>query len=131
MTPPLAAPGQELSPRDLAYVGDAVFELAVREYLVRRCPSPAARHRDAVRRVKAAAQAAFLRALEPHLQPPEGELVRWARNFKGGAVPRGVSPADYHASTAFEALLGYLYLRGQTGRLHEILAMVLEGTELP
>lgn len=133
------APGQEvcptgegdaardLSPRDLAYVGDAVFELAVRCHLVRRCPSPSARHRDAVERVRAAAQAAFLRAIEPRLLPGEEDLVRRARNFKGAPVPRGVSPADYRASTAFEALLGYLYLRGDSERLAEILAMVLEG----
>ncbi|MEW6545928.1 MAG: ribonuclease III domain-containing protein [Bacillota bacterium] len=122
---------EELSPRDLAYVGDAVFELAVRQYLVARCPSPQARHRDAVCRVRAAAQAAFLRAIAAHLLPAEEDLVRRARNFKGVAVPRGVSPADYRASTAFEALLGYLYLRGETGRLQEILAMVLEGAESP
>lgn len=122
---------RELTPRDLAYLGDAVFELAVREYLLARCPSPAARHRDAVRRVRAAAQAAFLHALEPHLLPAEQDLVRRARNFKGAPVPRGVAPADYRASTAFEALLGHLYLCGETGRLHEILNMVLEGAELP
>jgi ribonuclease-3 family protein len=112
-------------------VGDAVFELAVRQYLLERCPSPAERHRDAVRRVRAAAQAAFLRSLEPHLGPAEQDLVRRARNFKGAPVPRGVSPADYRASTAFEALLGYLYLMGESARLREILGMVLEGADLP
>lgn len=122
---------RELTPRDLAYVGDAVFELAVREYLLVRSPSPAARHRDAVGRVRAAAQAAFLQALEPHLRPEEQDLVRRARNSKAGPVPRGVRPADYRASTAFEALLGYLYLSGERERLRELLDMVLEGAGSP
>jgi len=126
-----APPVSDLSPRDLAYVGDAVFELAVRQHLVARRASPAERHRDAVRRVRAGAQAAFLRGLEPHLGPAEQDLVRRARNFKGAPVPRGVSPADYRASTAFEALLGYLYLMGEGERLQEILDMVLEGADLP
>ncbi|MDI6894059.1 MAG: ribonuclease III domain-containing protein [Bacillota bacterium] len=127
----LSAGVSELSPRDLAYVGDAVFELAVRQHLVGRCSSPGERHRDAVRRVRAGAQAAFLRGIEPYLAPAEEDLVRRARNFKGAAVPRGSTPAEYRASTAFEALLGYLYLRGESGRLQGILAMVLERTDAP
>lgn len=106
-----------------------MFELAVRRYLVLQPESPASRHRRAVERVKAAAQAEHLRRLEGFLGPEEKDVVRRARNFKAGAAPRGVSAADYHASTAFEALLGYLYLSGRRQRLEEILRLVVGDPE--
>ncbi|MDI6872205.1 MAG: ribonuclease III domain-containing protein [Bacillota bacterium] len=106
----------------LAYVGDAVFELWVRERLARREPGRMVNlHRKAVALVRAPAQAALLRRLEGLLTPEEEEVVRRARNAKSGPAPRGVPVQDYRHATAFEALLGYLYLSGRTERLAYLL----------
>lgn len=111
-----------VSPLILAYVGDAVYELAVRERLAARGPSKVAElHREAVALVRAPAQAALLRRLEGLLTPEEEEVVRRARNAKSGPAPRGVPVQEYRHATAFEALLGHLYLDGQTRRLAELL----------
>lgn len=113
------------SPVVLAYVGDAVFELAVRERLASRGPEKVAQlHREAVSLVRAPAQAEFLRRLEPHLTAEEADLVRWARNAKSGAAPRGVPAQEYRHATAFEALLGHLYLTGRRERLEQLLALL-------
>lgn len=110
------------SPLVLAYVGDAVFELAVRERLAAGDPGKMADlHREAVALVRAGAQAGMLRRLEGLLTPEEEEVVRRARNAKGPA-PRGIPVQEYRHATAFEALLGYLHLNGRDDRLSFLLA---------
>lgn len=107
----------------LAYVGDAVYELAVRERLVAGEGGKVAElHRQAVALVRAPAQAAMLKRLEGLLTLEEEEVARRARNAKSGPAPRGVSVQDYRHATAFEALLGHLYLGGQEDRLAHLLA---------
>lgn len=112
-----------LSPRHLAYLGDAVYELHVRKRLLTEAFPVEQLHRAKVSRVKASAQASALRALLPRLSAPEADVVRRARNLKT-AVPRNASVADYRYSTAFEALIGHLYLHEAHDRLSEILAAV-------
>ncbi|BDG62131.1 Mini-ribonuclease 3 [Caldinitratiruptor microaerophilus] len=108
----------------LAYVGDAVHDLYVREWLVRQGGAqPAGRlHRAATAYVRAGAQAAALRALLPELSPVEADIVRRGRNARPAHAPRGADAAEYQAATAFEALVGYLYLSGQRERLRAVLA---------
>lgn len=114
-----------MHPLQLAYLGDAVFELAVRSSL---CASGAGKmkelHRMATERVRAAAQAKMLQNLTERLRPDEAEVVRRARNAKT-AVPRSAQVSDYRYSTAFEALLGYLYVRGDWERLAELVQTAL------
>jgi len=121
------APGSEglilLSPRHLAYLGDAVYELHVRKRLLTEAIPVEQLHRAKVSKVKASAQAAALRELMPTLTPTEADVVRRARNLKT-AVPRSASVADYRYSTAFEALIGHLYLTQDMARLESILAAV-------
>jgi ribonuclease-3 family protein len=113
------------SPLILAYVGDAVFELWVRERLAGREPGKVTDlHQAAVALVRAPAQAALLRRLAGLLTPEEEEIVRRARNAKSGPAPRGVPVQDYRHATAFEALLGYLYLNGRQERLEDLLNQV-------
>jgi ribonuclease-3 family protein len=119
----LERPG-ELPALVLAYVGDAVYELAVRSHLagsglvkVRRL------HDEAVKYVNAGAQARVLRALEGRLTEEESMIVRRGRNAKSPHTPRSCDVIEYRHSTAFESLLGYLYLKGDTARLAEILAL--------
>ncbi len=112
-----------LSPRHLAYLGDAVYELHVRKRLLTEAVTVEQLHREKVSKVKASAQAAALRQLMPGLTEHEADLVRRARNLKT-AVPRNASVADYRHSTAFEALIGHLYLQEDFVRLAELLAEV-------
>lgn len=112
-----------LSPRHLAYLGDAVYELHVRKRLLTEAIPVEQLHRAKVSKVKASAQAAALKELMPSLTAAEADVVRRARNLKT-AVPRSASVAEYRYSTAFEALIGHLYLTQDIARLDAILEAV-------
>ena len=108
----------------LAHMGDAVFELLVRERL---CASGLAKseqlHRATVEHVAAPAQAVFADAILPHLTEAELAVYRRGRNAHVHAVPRNATPGEYGKATALEALLGRLYLSGQTARIGELFAI--------
>lgn len=112
----------QLPPLVLAYIGDAVYELAVRRYLVEkgRCHVNVL-HREAVHYVRADTQAKLLRALDEKLTDQEKAVARRGRNAKSGHVPRGAGVVEYRQSTGLECLVGYLYLRGEKERLDELL----------
>jgi ribonuclease-3 family protein len=117
----------ELPALVLAYVGDAVYELAVRTHLVGSGMTRVNRlHDETVKYVHAGAQARLIRELEKSLTGEEKAVIRRGRNAKSPHTPRSAGVIDYRQSTAFECLLGYLYLKGDTARLDEILAMALE-----
>ncbi|MGI9860679.1 ribonuclease III domain-containing protein [Moorella naiadis] len=125
-------PTADLSPLVLAYIGDAVYELLVRTYLVRQGPArPEQLHREAMKYVRATAQARLVPVLEEYLTPAERDILRRGRNARPGHLPRTTAPAEYHFSTALESLLGYLYLQGNNARLAEIgsLLFTLAGKE--
>lgn len=112
----------ELNPLTLAFVGDAVCDLHIRLALVAGGHAQArGLHEAAVEYVRAGAQADALRRLDGLLSDVEQGIVRRARNAKPGHMPRNADPADYHQATAFEALIGYLFLAGQADRLKELL----------
>ncbi len=106
---------------NLAYIGDAVFEVYVRERLL---SGPFATtktlQREAVRYVSAAAQAKALRKMFDTLTEEEQRLVKRARNHRSATKPKNASPVDYKLATAFEALLGYLHLAGEEERFLEL-----------
>lgn len=110
-----------LSPLVLAYVGDAVYELFIRTMIVKKDRKVKNLHKAAVKFVKASSQAEILENLKKYLTSKEKDVVRNARNAKVNSVPKNVDVADYHYSTGFEALIGFLYLTGQNTRLNEIL----------
>jgi len=111
----------------LAYVGDAVYELAVRSYLVGNGTVKVNRlHKEAVRYVNAASQAKVLRALDGKLTEEEAVVSRRGRNTKSPHIPRSAGIIEYRQSTALECLIGYLYLKGDTARLGEIIKTALE-----
>ncbi len=106
----------------LAFLGDAVYERFIRERILRHGSVGADRmHREAVRYVKAAAQEQSLRALSDELTETEADVVRRARNHKITSKPKNADPVTYKMATAFEALLGYLYLDGQEDRLQAVM----------
>jgi ribonuclease-3 family protein len=108
--------------RSLAYVGDAVYELHVRKKTLTSGAKVDSLHRATVKRVSAEGQAAMVRRLLPALTEAELAVFKRARNYKTNA-PRRVSGHAYRLSTAFEAVLGYLHLKEDWGRLGAILAM--------
>lgn len=113
----------------LAYLGDAVIELFVREQLlIRGMVKPNGLHREAVRYVSAKAQAQFLFSLiEANLLTEEEQkVVRRGRNAKSATVPKNTDVQTYRYGTAFEALIGYLHIDGHQERLEGILEQMMD-----
>lgn len=107
-----------LNPLQLAYIGDAVWELLVRSRIIYKGRSARHVHKDAVACVNAHAQSEALRRIEAQLTEQEADIARRGRNAHAHhAAPKNQDAADYRAATALEALIGYLYLTGQEERL--------------
>lgn len=112
----------QMSPLTWAYMGDSVYENFVREYLVTNTKyKPHKLHIEATKLVKAQAQAHILKELEHTLTDDEKEIVRRTRNTENHHLPKNATVQEYMYATAFEGLIGYLYLTKQEGRLKEIL----------
>lgn len=111
-----------MSPLTWAYVGDAVYELYVRTHLINTTKlKPHALHMQSIKYVKAKAQAQILQNLDEILTNEEKEIARRGRNTKNHHLPKNAEVQDYMYSTAFEALIGYLYLTKKEERLEQIL----------
>ncbi|MTI80715.1 MAG: ribonuclease III [Firmicutes bacterium] len=111
-----------LPPLALAYVGDAVYELAVRRLLITTGTLKAHKlHKSAIKYVRAGSQAEIIHGIEDMLTEEEKSIVRRGRNAKSVTVPKGAGVMEYRHSTSFECLIGYLYLKGDINRLNEIL----------
>lgn len=116
-----------MSPLVWAYVGDAVYELYIRTYLTSTTNlKPHKLHIESIKYVKAGAQAQILEDLMNHLTEEEQNIVRRARNTRNHHLPKNANVKEYMYSTAFEGLIGYLYLTGQNVRLEEILKKCIE-----
>ena len=113
----------QMSPLVWAYVGDSVYELYIREHLVQTTNSkPHKLHIETIKYVKAKAQADILKNIENILTNEEKDIVRRTRNTGNHHLPKNANPTDYMYATAFEGLIGYLYLTGEKERLDEILS---------
>lgn len=118
---------RRFNPLQLAYMGDAVCDVYVRRRLLEGSDAGTrALHRRAVEHVRAAAQSAALARVEGMLSGAEADIVRRGRNAKTHTAPRHADPLDYSRATAFEALLGYLYLSGDRERLDDLLRAAYE-----
>ena len=116
-----------LSPLTWAYVGDCIYEWYIRTDLVNKTKlKPHKLHIETIKYVKAKAQADILKRIEENLTEKELEIVRRGRNAENHHLPKNADPADYMYSTAFEGLIGYLYLTKQDERLKEIFKMCKE-----
>lgn len=116
-----------LSPLTWAYVGDCVYELHVRTKLVNETNlKPHALHVEAIKKVKAQAQAQTLQKIYEKLTDDEKDIVRRGRNAENHHLPKNANIQDYMYSTAFEALIGFLFLSKQVDRLKEIFAFCEE-----
>ncbi len=120
-----------LNPLVLAYVGDAVYEMFIRQYVVsQRNQRPNHLHKMSTRYVSAKAQAKALEKWLPHLSEEEVAVVKRGRNAKSGTSAKNADILEYRHSTAFECLIGYLYYTKRYERLNELLQMTL-GTGEP
>ena len=116
-----------LSPLTWAYIGDAVYELYIRTNLVNKTKlKPHKLHIESIKYVKAKAQADILKELMEILTDEEKDIVRRAINAENHHLPKNADPEDYMYSTAFEGLIGYLYLCKKDERLKEILKKCIE-----
>lgn len=118
-----------MTPLVWAYVGDCVYELYIRTKLVEETKlKPHSLHIKSIKYVKAKAQAEILKDIHENLTEKEQEIVRRGRNAQNHHLPKNANVQDYMYATAFEALVGYLYLTKQHNRLKEIFDnIVLEG----
>jgi ribonuclease-3 family protein len=119
----------------LAYLGDGIYELEVRKYLLtKRLTKVNDLHRQAILFTSAMGQAKVMDVLlNGYLNDTEIEFFKRGRNAISNRKPKNTTLATYHQSTGFEALIGYLYLDQQFERLNEIIQKsiaVIEETEL-
>ena len=114
-----------MPPLTWAYVGDCVYELYIRTKLVNETKlKPHELHIKAIGYVKAKAQAERLKNIYDKLTEEEKDIVRRGRNAENHHLPKNANVQEYMYSTAFEALIGYLYLTKQNKRLKEILEII-------
>lgn len=117
----------QMSPLTWAYVGDAVYELYVRSYLIDTTNlKPNNLHRESIKYVKAKAQADMLHSLQEVLTEQEQDIVRRARNTQNHHLPKNANVQEYMYATALEGLIGYLYLTKQTQRLDKLFKIILK-----
>jgi len=116
-----------LNPLVLAYVGDAVYEVYVRIFIAKKGEIKTnALHKASISFVSAHAQSNILTEIEDNLTAEELNIVRRGRNAHSNTIPKNASIADYKKATAFEALVGYLFLKNDIKRLEEIIKITLE-----
>ena len=110
-----------------AYIGDSIYEIFIRMHFVNTTKlNPHKLHIQTINYVKAKAQAEILNKIYDKLTEKEQEIVRRGRNAENHHLPKNANMKEYMYATAFEALIGYLYLSKQDERLREILNMCLE-----
>lgn len=112
----------QMSPLALAYMGDAVYEKFIREYVIRQglCKNGLL-HKKSIKYVSAKGQAKIVRALEEFLTDEEKDIVRRGRNANPHSTAKNADIIEYKYATGFEALIGWLYLTKQEERLGNIL----------
>jgi len=112
---------KEISTEALAYLGDSVIELKVRELLVEQGISGSGDlNRASLAFVKASAQAAAMHKIIPLLSDDESLVYKRGRNMSGGNVPKSATMSEYRSATGMEVLFGYLHLQGKHERISEL-----------
>jgi ribonuclease-3 family protein len=119
---------RQMNPLVLAFIGDAIYEVFIRTYLVdkNRDMSVHKLHVKAIGFVKAHAQSEFIKKLEEELTEEEVYFFKRGRNSKSGTIPKNADVQEYKFATGFETLIGYLYITEQVDRLNYLLEMIIE-----
>lgn len=117
---------REYSPLTLAYIGDTIFDLIVRTKVIMAGNAPVNKlHKRASAVVNATNQADIAAKIADKLTDEEMSVYRRGKNAKSYTKAKNASVRDYHAATGFEALLGWLYLKGDMERIYELLVPVI------
>ena len=118
---------KQLNPLVLAFIGDGIYEVFLRSYIVsnNRSMSVHKLHVKTISYVRAHEQSNFMNKIIPNLDEEELSIYKRGRNAKSGTVPKNADVREYRNATGFEALMGYLYLTDKKERLEELLTMCL------
>ena len=121
------ADARQINPLVLAFIGDAIYEVFVRTYLVDRNRDMSVHklHVKAIEFVKAHAQSEFIKKIEEELNEEEIYFFKRGRNSKSGTVPKNADVQEYRIATGFETLIGFLYITEQTERLNYLLELIV------
>lgn len=118
---------KRLNPLVLAYIGDAVYEVYVRKYLISTQKTLVNQlHKSAIQFVKAESQSSIIHHIMDDLTQEEQTILKRGRNSKSQTIPKHADVSDYRYATGFEALIGYLYLIGEEKRLMDMIAKSIE-----
>ncbi|MBQ4528569.1 MAG: Mini-ribonuclease 3 [Clostridia bacterium] len=117
----------QVSPLSLAYIGDAVYELYIRSYIMREVNMPVSKlHKAATHYVSAKAQAEIFHKIEDRLTDAEISVFKRGRNAHSYTSAKNADIIDYRISTGFEALIGYTYIKKDIKRLEEIISFCID-----
>ncbi len=110
------------SPLALAYIGDGVYEMFIRTYVLAKGNAPVNKlHKASRELVRATTQARIYHIVEPMLTEEEQQVLKRGRNAKSISAPKNADITEYRHATGLEALIGYLYIEGNITRIHEII----------
>ena len=122
----------DYSPLTLAFIGDGVYDLLVRDYLVRQANRPVGElNKRKVALVNCESQAAFAKRLMPKLSEREQAVYKRGRNAAPKCTPKHGTVADYHSATGLEALFGYLHINGEQDRIKELFNEIITQQDCP
>ena len=118
----------QLAPLVLAYIGDSIFDLVIKTYLLDTKGNMQVNklNRFASNIVKAQSQSEMIGIIEPLLSPAEEAVYKRGRNAKSYTSAKNASISDYRRATGFEALMGYLYLEGEYERMIQLIKAGLD-----
>ena len=117
----------QVSPLSLAYIGDAVYEVYIRSYIMRSDNMPVAKlHKAATRYVSARAQAQIVKSIMDDFTAEELSVYKRGRNAHSYTSAKNADIVDYRMATGLEALLGYLHIKKDTARLEEIITKCID-----
>ena len=118
---------RQISPLTMSFIGDSVYDLMVREYVISLANRPVGQlNKRKVNVVNCKFQAECAEILEPHLTEEETVIYKRGRNANVHSVPKNANRQDYHTATGFEALFGYLYLKKDIARLRELFDLIVK-----
>ena len=113
---------REVNVKTLAYIGDVVYELYIREHVISNSREQVNKlHKKTIKYVSAKAQARIVAAMDNELSDEEKDIIRRGRNAEANTVPKNTDVVTYKIATGFESLIGFLYLEKRIERLEYII----------
>lgn len=115
------------SPLALAYIGDSIYDLIIRTYIMSKGSKQVGKmHKEVSAYVNAGAQAVMYRKIEPILTEEELSVMKRGRNAKSKSIPKNADLITYKCATGFETLIGYLYITKEMERVFELIGIGIE-----